>query len=57
MFPQDADFQIHPELEDFASPVFLDSDQDMDDREKSNEYLMYLKKIDAYFRSEYTASD
>ena len=57
MFPQDADFQIHPELEDFASPVFLDSDQDTDDREKSNEYLMYLKKIDAYFRSEYTASD
>ena len=57
MFPQDADFQIHPDLRNFASPIFLDSDQDEEDREKSNEYLKYLKKIDAYFRSEYTTNE
>ena len=57
MFPQDADFEIHPDLENFTSPIFLDSDLDKEDREKSNKYLIYLKKIDAYFKSEYTTHD
>ena len=54
VFPQEADLLIHPDLQNFTSPVYLDRDLDNDDREKSKKYLIYLKKIDAYFRGEYT---
>ena len=57
VFPQEADFRIHPDLENFTSPIYLDRDLEDDDREKSKKYLIYLKKIDAYFRGEYTPVD
>ena len=51
------DIQIHPDLEHFTSPTFLDSDLDIEERERSEEYLKYMKKIDAYFKSQYTNKD
>ena len=54
-YPTEKDRDIFKDLQEF--PVFIDGDVETEDREEGESFHGYLKKINLYFKNNYSTMD